>query len=110
MMVMGVDQPPGSRSVDLQNVVIRRGQHQDLASLAVVEHLSRAEGLQARHGENPGLVLPAAHRVDTSLATDAGRVPLVVQRPVQQVEGVVFYTAVCEQKSKGELAPGIINN
>jgi hypothetical protein len=109
-MVVGVDQPPGSRSVDLQNVVISRGKHQDLASLAVVEHLSRAEGLQAGHVKNPGLLLPAAHRVDTSLATEAGRVPLVIQRPVHQGEDVVFYTAVCEQKGKGELAPGTMHN
>lgn len=71
--------PPGSRSVDLHDVVVGGRQHQHLPGVAVVEDLSGAEGLQARHGQAPLLLLPAAHRVNAAPAADAGCVPLVIQ-------------------------------
>lgn len=53
--------PPGSCSVDLHDVVVGGGQHQDLPCVAVVEHLSGAEGLQTRHGHALLLLVAAAH-------------------------------------------------
>lgn len=51
---------PGSCGVDLHDVVVGGGQHQDLLRVAVVEHLPGGEGLQARHGHAPLLLLVAA--------------------------------------------------
>lgn len=50
----------GSRGSDLHDVVIGGGQDQHLLGLAVVEHLARAEGLQAGHGQAPLLLLCSA--------------------------------------------------
>lgn len=86
--------PPGSCSVDLQDVVVGGGQHQDLLCVAMVEHLSGTEGLQTRHGHTLLLLVTAAHRVHAAPAADAGCVPLVVQRLVQQGQTVVLHAAV----------------
>lgn len=87
--------PPGSCSVDLHDVVVGGGQHQDLPRVAVVEHLSRAEGLKTWHGHALLLlVAAAAHRVHTAPAADARRVRLVVQRLIQQGQAVVLHAAV----------------
>lgn len=86
--------PPGSCRVDLHDVVVCGGQHQDLSRVALVEHLSGAEWLQTRHGHAPLLLVAAAHRVYTAPAADACRVRLVVQRLVQQGQAVVLHAAV----------------
>lgn len=88
--------PRGSCGVDLHDVVVGGGQYQDLARVAVVEHLSRAERLQAGHGHALLLlVVAAAHRVHAASAANARRVRLVVQRLVQQGQAVVLHAAVC---------------
>lgn len=92
--------PPGSCGVDLHDVVVGGGQHQNLLRVAVVEHLSRAEGLEARHGHAPLLLVAAAHRVDAASAADARRVRLVVQRLVQQGQVVVLHAAVCRRQEE----------
>lgn len=90
-------QPQGSCGVDLHDVVVGGGQHQDLLRVAVVEHLSGAERLQAGHGHTSLLlVVTAAHRVHAASATDARCVCLVVQGLVQQGQAVVLHAAVCE--------------
>lgn len=86
--------PPGSCSIDLHDVVVGGGQHQDLPRVAVVEHLSGAEWLQTRHGDALLLLVAAAHRVYAAPAADARRVRLVVQRLVQQGQAVVLHAAV----------------
>lgn len=86
--------PPGSCSVDLHDVVVCGGQHQDLPRVALVEHLTGAEWLQTWHGHAPLLLVAAAHRVYAAPAADARRVCLVVQRLVQQGQAVVLHTAV----------------
>lgn len=86
--------PPGSCSIDLHDVVVSGGQHQDLPRVAVVEHLPVAEWLQTRHGYALLLLVAAAHRVYAAPTADAGRVRLVVQRLVQQGQIVVLNAAV----------------
>lgn len=75
-------------------MVVGGRQHQDLPCVAVVEHLSRAEGLESRHGHALLLLVSAAHRVDAAPAADARSVCLVVERLVQQGQAVVLYAAV----------------
>lgn len=75
-------------------MVVSGGQHQHLPRVAVVEHLSRAERLQAGHRHTLLLLVAAAHRVHAAPATDARRVRLVVQRLVQQGQTVIFHAAV----------------
>lgn len=87
---------PGSCGVDFHDVVVGGGQHQDLPRVAVVEHLSGAEGFQSRHGHALLLLVPAAHRVDAAPAADARRVCLVIEGLVQQGQVVVFHAAVCK--------------
>lgn len=95
--------PPGSCSVYFHDVVIGGGQHHDLPCVAVVEHLSRAEGLQSWHGYALLLLVSAAHRVDAAPAADARRVRLVVKRLVQQGQAVVFHAAVCRWQETNKL-------
>lgn len=85
---------PGSCGIDLHDVVVGGGQHQDLPRVAVVEHLSGAEWLQTRHGDALLLLVAAAHRVYAAPAADARRVRLVVQRLVQQGQAVVLHATV----------------
>lgn len=79
-----------SCGIDLHDVVIGGRQHQDLLHVAVVEHLSRAKWVQARHGYPLLLMVAAAHRVHTAPAADACRVHLVIQ----QGQTVVLHAAV----------------
>lgn len=65
-------------------MVVSSWQHQDLACMAVVEHLSRAERLESWHGHAFLLLVAAAHRVDATPAADACCVSLIIQRLVQQ--------------------------
>ena len=90
----GVFSPPGSCGVDLHDVVVGGGQHQDLPCVAVVKRLSGAEGLQPWHGHAFLLLVGTAHRMDAAPAPDARCVPLVVQCLVQQGQTVVLHTAV----------------
>lgn len=87
--------PPRSCGIDLHDVVIGGGQHEDLLCVAVVKHLSGAEGFEARHGHSLLLLVAAADRVDAAPTADAGRIPLVVQRLVQQGQAVILHTAIC---------------
>lgn len=79
-----------SCGIDLHDVVIVGGQHQDLLHVAVVEHLSRAKWVQPRHGYPLLLMLAAAHRVHAAPAANACRVHLVVQ----QGQAVILHAAV----------------
>lgn len=79
-----------SCGIDLHDVVIGGGQHQDLLHVAVVEHLSRAKWVQARHGYPLLLMVAAAHRVHAAPAADACCVHLVIQ----QGQTVVLHAAV----------------
>lgn len=72
-------QPPGSCSVDLHDVVVSGGQHEDLLGVALIEDLSGTEGLQPRHGRPLLLLVPTAHRVNAASTTNASCVPLVVE-------------------------------
>ncbi len=87
--------PPGSCSVDFHDMVVGGGQHKNLPCVAVVEHLSGAEGLQTRHCHALLLLVAAAHRVHAPTAADTCRVRLVIQRLVQQGQAVVLHAAVC---------------
>lgn len=75
-------------------MVVSGRQHQDLPCVAVVEHLSRAEGLESRHSHSPLLLVSAAHGVDASPAADARSVRLVIKCFVQQGQAVVLHAAV----------------
>lgn len=95
---MGWGLPWVSCDVDLDYVVVRAGQHHDLACLAAIKHLARAEGFQTRYGYGPRRLVVAAHRVHAASTANARRVSLILQAFIQQGQVVILQARILHGK------------